>query len=303
MVADAAQLDNTIEIVTPENIAFRYQVAGPFRRLPAYLIDLLIRVMVGVAAFLLAMLVLGIAGLPGMGLGLTLVFWFALEWFYGGVFEAFWNGQTPGKRLMQIRVLSSDGQPINGLQAVLRNVLRAVDQQPVALCLLGLLAAMMNDRFQRLGDLACGTMVVVEERRWFRGVIRFNHPEAIRLAGAIPPSFQVTRSMARALATYVQRRMLFPPMRRLEIARHLGEPLREEFNLPGNTDLDMLLCGLYQRTFITDWDEGPPAQPGSPFREAGSPFVPAEAALSAAETAATVSDQADVSQSAAEQRS
>ena len=293
MVADAKQLDNTIEIVTPENIAFRYQVAGPFRRLPAYLIDLLIRVMVGVVAFVLAMLVLGIAGLPGVGFGLTLVFWFSLEWFYGGLFETFWNGQTPGKRLMQIRVLSIDGQPINGLQAVLRNVLRAVDQQPVALCLLGLLAAMLNDRFQRLGDLACGTMVVVEERQWFRGVIRFNHPEAIRLAGEIPPSFQVSRTMARALATYVQRRMIFPQMRRLEIARHLGEPLREELNLPRDTDLDMLLCGLYQRTFITDWDEETSAHPGSPFREAGSPFTPAEAA-------ATVADQGDGSQSAAE---
>jgi len=300
MVADAKPLDSTIEIVTPENIAFRYQVAGPFRRLPAYLIDLLIRVVVGAVAFILAMIVLGIAGLPGVGLGLTLVFWFALEWFYGGVFETFWNGQTPGKRLMQIRVLSIDGQPINGLQAVLRNVLRAVDQQPVALCLVGLLAAMMNDRFQRLGDLACGTMVVVEERRWFRGVIRLNHPEAIRLAGAIPPSFQVSRTMARALATYVERRMVFPPMRRLEIARHLGEPLREEFNLPGNTDLDMLLCGLYQRTFITEWGEEPSVQPGSPFRESGSPFAPAEPATSAPETAATVSDQGNVTQSSAE---
>ena len=43
MTADRQQLDNAIEIVTPENIAFRYQAAGPFRRLPAYLIDLLIR--------------------------------------------------------------------------------------------------------------------------------------------------------------------------------------------------------------------------------------------------------------------
>ena len=44
MQTDVKQLDTQIEIVTPENIAFRYRVAGPFRRLPAYLIDLAVRV-------------------------------------------------------------------------------------------------------------------------------------------------------------------------------------------------------------------------------------------------------------------
>jgi uncharacterized RDD family membrane protein YckC len=268
MIEHAAQLDNAIQIVTPENIAFRYQLAGPFRRLPAYLIDLLIRCVLVVVAFILVVIVFGAAGIPGMGFGILLVFWFLLAWFYGGLFETFWNGQTPGKRLMQIRVLSVDGQPINGLQAVLRNVLRAVDQQPAVFCLVGLVTAAMSDRFQRLGDLACGTMVVVEEPRWFHGVIRIKEPGAIQLAGQIPAGFQASRTLARALATYVERRGYFPEPRRLDIARHLGEPLREKFHLPAETNLDLLLCGLYQRTFIADWDEGPSARGGSPFREA-----------------------------------
>ncbi len=272
MIADRQQLDNAIEIVTPENIAFRYQVAGPFRRLPAYLIDLLIRGMMFVVGAIFVALVFGFVGLPGLGAGLTLVLWFTLEWFYGGLFETFWNGQTPGKRLMRIRVLSVDGQPINGLQAVLRNVLRALDQQPVIFSLVGLVTASLNDRFQRMGDLACGTMVVIEERQWFRGVIRLDDPEAIRLAGQIPPSFQASPTMARALAAYVERRGNILPMRRLEIAWHLAEPLREKLDLPPGTDPDMLLCGLYQRTFITDWGEQSAVRTGSPFRESGSPF-------------------------------
>lgn len=274
MATDNAQLDNAIEIVTPENIAFRYRVAGPFRRAPAYLIDFVIRLMLGVMVLVGAMVLLGLGfGLPGLGFGLTLVLWFFLEWFYGGLFETFWNGQTPGKRLMGIRVLSIDGQPINGLQAVLRNVLRTVDQQPGMFCLVGLVTATVNDRFQRMGDLACGTMVVVEEHPWFRGVIRFHHPEAIRLAAEIPRSFQASRTLARTLATYVQRRMHFPPMRRMEIARHLSEPLREKFDLPPTTDPDLLLCGLYQRTFITDWDEATSTRTGSPFVSIGSSFT------------------------------
>jgi len=298
MVADRRQLDNTIEIVTPENIAFRYQVAGPFRRLPAYLIDLAIRGMVFYAGSILLVIGFGIAGIPLLGLGLTLVLWFALEWFYGGLFEALWNGQTPGKRLMQIRVLSIDGQPINGLQAVLRNVLRAVDQQPAVFCVVGLVTAMVNDRFQRMGDIACGTMVVVEQRPWFRGVIRLTHPEAIRLAAEIPASFQAGRTLARALATYVERREHFPELRRMEIARHLGEPLREKLDLPPGTNLDMLLCGLYQRTFITDWDDAMSIRAGSPFQEAGSPFAPADHTPLAAQPAMTAHDAGEPTSSA-----
>jgi uncharacterized RDD family membrane protein YckC len=286
MGANPQPLDNTIEIVTPENIAFRYQVAGPFRRLPAYLIDLAIRVAFFWVGAIVLSIVFGLAGLPGLGLGFTLVLWFALEWFYGGLFETFWNGQTPGKRLMRIRVLSIDGQPINGLQGVLRNVLRALDQQPVVFSMVGLVTATLNDRFQRMGDLACGTMVVIEEHPWFRGMIRLSEPEAIRLAGQIPPSFQPSRTMARALAAYVQRRANILPMRRLEIAWHLGEPLREQFDLPVGTDPDMLLCGLYQRTFITDWDEEPSARTGSPFRESDAPSAASEPAPAASDGAA-----------------
>jgi hypothetical protein len=147
----------------------------------------------------------------------------------------------------------------------------------------------MNDRFQRMGDLACGTMVVVDEPRWFHGVIRLNDPGTIRLAGQIPPSYQAPRTMVRALAMYVQRRMNFAPTRRLQIARHLAEPLRRQFNLPADTDPDLLLCGLYQRTFIEDWAEETEARRGSPFSEAGSPFassgepVPGAAAVPVAE--------------------
>jgi uncharacterized RDD family membrane protein YckC len=271
MAARTAPLDTTVEIVTPENIAFRYRLAGPFRRLPALLVDVLIQVAAGVAVWIGALLVLGVLGLPGVGFAVAMICWFALFWLYGGLFETFWNGQTPGKRLLGIRVITLDGQPVNALQAVLRNVLRIVDAQPVVLFQVGLWAVAMNDRFQRLGDLACGTMVVVEERVRLPGVVRIGAAEAVRLAGLIPPNYQVGRGLGLALAAYVERRTAFSPGRRLEIARHVGEPLRQKFQLPANTDLDMLLCALYYRAFITDGrDEAAPGD--SPFQAAQSPF-------------------------------
>jgi uncharacterized RDD family membrane protein YckC len=271
---EKGQLDTSVEIVTPENIAFRYQVAGPFRRLLAYVIDVMVRGIVFFAVSITVTIIFGIVGLAGFGTALALIFWFVLSWFYGGLFETLWNGQTPGKRLLQIRVLAVDGQPINGLQAVLRNILRTVDMQPGVLSTVGLLTAMMNNRFQRLGDIACGTMVVIEERHWFRGVIRITEPEVIRLAGQIPASFQATRSQARALSAYVHRRVYFPWMRRMEIARYMAEPLRQRLDLPPGTNLDHLLCALYHRTFVTDRGEETPPAAESPFMPAQAPPLP-----------------------------
>jgi uncharacterized RDD family membrane protein YckC len=283
MVNGAEQLDTRIEIVTPENIAFQYRVAGPFRRLPAFLIDAAIRFAIISLGGLIFAFTFGMIGLEGIVWGLTLVLWFVLSWFYGGLFETFWNGQTPGKRVMRIRVVSIDGQPINGIQATLRNFLLVVDALPPFVILpfplfqVGLFAALSNDRFQRLGDMAAGTMVVVEEGHWLRGLIDLKDPDVVRLAGQLPVNFQLKRPLARAISAYVERRGSFSFGRRLEIARHVAEPLRERLNLPPNTNLDLLLCALYYRTFITERQEETPIRAGSPFAEPKNPYQFAEA--------------------------
>ncbi len=107
---------------------------------------------------------------------------------------------------------------------------------------------------------------------------RASEPDALRLATLIPPSFQPNRSLARALAAYVARRERFPWGRRMEIARHLGEPLRQKFQLPVNIDLDLLLCGLYHRAFITDRETAAAAgdSPFGPTTESPSPYTIAE---------------------------
>lgn len=279
MQNDRKPLDTHIEIVTPENIAFAYQVAGPFRRLPAYLIDLAVRLAFALVGALVVYLIFGAAGLLDLGLSIWLTLAFLLAWFYGGVFETVWNGQTPGKRLMRIRVVSVDGRAINALQATLRNVLRTVDSQPFLFYVLGLVSTAMNDRFQRLGDLACGTMVVVEQRRELGGVRRIDDAETIRLAASLPVGFQPSRSLGRALAMYVGRRAMFPPVRRAQMAAHLSVPLCRQFGLPPETDPDRLLCALYHRAFITDREATREELGESPFLSSGvepgeSPFAP-----------------------------
>jgi uncharacterized RDD family membrane protein YckC len=254
------QLDSRIEIVTPENIAFEYVLAGPFRRLPAFLIDVFIRAAALFVIFVACMF-FSVIGATSIGLGMFLIIWFALSWFYGGLFETLWNGQTPGKRLLGLRVLSIDGQPINALQAVLRNVLRDVDAQPmvgfgagfaIPFYMLALVAMASNNRFQRLGDLASGTIVVVEKRSQLRGLAAMTQREVVAFAQNLPVNFAASRAMSQALSIYVARRELFSPPRRFEIARTLAEPLCVRWGLPADTNPDLLLCALYYRAFIAD---------------------------------------------------
>jgi uncharacterized RDD family membrane protein YckC len=255
MASKSTQIDSTVDIVTPENIAFHYQVAGPFRRFPAFLLDLLIRLGVfAVMAIILAFFgsAINVTGLATAG---TLIFWFLSAWFYGGVFETWMNGQTPGKWVMGIRVLSVDGQPINGIQAVLRNILRTLDIMPVGNCMLGLVSMTMSGSFQRLGDIVCGTIVVVEERKWLTGVAKLEDPRVAQLAAYIPADFVVSRTLARTLSAYVDRRRFFSLPRRREVARHLAEPLLARFGFPPDTSYDLLLCALYHRTFVADLSE------------------------------------------------
>lgn len=266
MAQGIEQLNTTIRVVTPENIAFEYRIAGPSRRFLAYLIDLMLRCFIFFACSILVGWAFGILGLWGFGAALFVVLWFLFDWFYGGILETFWNGQTVGKKAMGLRVLTAEGQPINGMQAVMRNILRAVDGLPPATFLVGILVSTMNSRFQRLGDLACGTMVVIEQSSWLRGLPRIDDPLVIRLAAELPAKFEPSKSLAQALAAYVERRKYFSPGRRADIAHHVGGPLCEKFNLPPDTSHDLLLCALYHRTFIFDQSEDT-AQLSGPFLE------------------------------------
>jgi hypothetical protein len=88
-----------------------------------------------------------------------LVLAFLLEWFYPVAFEVWRNGQTPGKRRFGLAVVNQDLTPVRLDAALVRNLLRAVDFLPFAY-LGGLLGMSASRRFQRLGDMAAGTVVV-----------------------------------------------------------------------------------------------------------------------------------------------
>ncbi len=110
----------------------------------------------------------------------------------------------------------------------------------------------LNRRFQRIGDMVCGTIVVVEERKWLTGVAKMDDPRVAQLANYIPTDYRVSRTLAKTLAAYVDRRRFFSIPRRREVARHLAEPLLVQFGFPLDTSYDLLLCALYYRSFVSD---------------------------------------------------
>jgi uncharacterized RDD family membrane protein YckC len=161
----------THTIDTPEQVGLEYSVAGIGSRFVAALLDSLILFAFGFAE-LMVMVMISAAGLTsGNGGALSaagkwfiafVVFInFAIVWGYFALFEAYWHGQTPGKRAMKLRVIKDSGRQITLFESMARNLVRVVDYLP-SLYLVGVITMLCNKRNQRLGDLAAGTIVVHE---------------------------------------------------------------------------------------------------------------------------------------------
>ena len=151
-------LDTRYRVEIPGGIHLEAQVVGPIPRCYAFLIDLLIRGVV-----LLGLMLASIPfGMFGMGGGFALIFFFIIEWIYPVLFEVLARGQTPGKKMLGIAVVNDDLSPVTLGPSLVRNLLRTVDFLPF-MYVAGLVAMLCNRRFQRLGDLSAGTLVVSTE--------------------------------------------------------------------------------------------------------------------------------------------
>ena len=156
--------EETLDIQTPENVAFGYQVAGIGSRFLASLLDTLLILLLQIVVILVFVLVLSAFDL----LGETIAAWVyavlgivgsIFFWGYYIFFEMLWNGQTPGKRWVGLRVIRTDGTPITLSESFIRNLTRLVDFLP-AMYGIGIISMFLDKQSRRLGDLAAGTLVV-----------------------------------------------------------------------------------------------------------------------------------------------
>jgi uncharacterized RDD family membrane protein YckC len=149
-------------VLTPEKTVVGFRVAGVGARVGAHFIDLIVLYMFWNIVFFAATVLLFATG-DETPLGLAVFLVLASVFLYFMLFEWLWGGQTLGKKAMNVRVVSHDGTPVTLRGAVYRNLLRPADFLPV-LYFAGLVAMFMNERSQRLGDLAAGTIVIHEAR-------------------------------------------------------------------------------------------------------------------------------------------
>lgn len=271
----------TLEILTPEQVTIQYELAGVGSRGVAAALDSLLQL----AIFLLLVLLLQALmqsklispwsewDRPVLITLLTLGF-FIILWGYHILFETLWSGQTPGKRYMGLRVITDGGYPVDFRAVFVRNLLRAVDALPIYG--VGFTVALLHPRYQRLGDMAAGTLVVhhgnEDATRRAPGlgealVFRLLDPAVVsRIA-------HLTREEYRMVQLFLERRADLTPELQGQFAHTLAARLMEKlaYHAPelGMDDLRWLEeVDLAYRTRLLD------APPSIPLTPALSPTPP-----------------------------
>ncbi len=207
----ADKLDTLQAVELAEGVEIHLRVAGPLLRAGAYALDFGIRMvaMIGVV------IILGVSGIAlgeRVVKGMLLLAGFLMEWFYPMLFEAGKRGATPGKRLLGLRVVQVTGSPISFGQSFVRNLLRWVDGMPLFTYGFGLTSCLATQRFQRLGDLAAGTVVIYE-----RAPVMPTSATPPPIA-PVPLPVGLTADETRSLVLFRQRAGLWSAARREEIA-------------------------------------------------------------------------------------
>ncbi len=148
------------------------------------------------------------------GIGPTLLVIFATNWFYPVAFEVLWNGRTPGKAALGLRVVHADGTPIRLPASLLRNLLLAVDFLPGAY-FFGIVSMLVDGSSRRLGDLAAGTLVIHDPETREHGRL---HLEAVPR----PPPIPLDAAAQRAVLAFAERAPTLTEARAEELAALAG---------------------------------------------------------------------------------
>lgn len=261
----------TIRIETPEHIELQFTLAGIGTRIMAWLVDKMVQLVgiLGVALVVSSVFLLMELTPPGADALAKLLTRKAGPWIialavivlgiimsgYFILFEYFWSGSTPGKRSMHIRVIRKDGRPITLFDSAVRNILRVVDLLAMVYPI-GLAVMFIDSKHRRLGDLAAGTLVILENTN--KAALVTNPTEdnddsepEIREAAA-----RIDRNAYRLISRYLSRREGLDSEHREDIAREIfirafGDSAHLGKSLPDmERSLEQLQSAYRERTRI-----------------------------------------------------
>lgn len=226
--ARGSSLSQTVDVETPELVVFSYTIAGVGSRALAALIDSLICIV----TIILIMIGLAISSTrraagatPGVfdawAAAIFVLAIFCVIWGYYVLFEGLADGQTPGKRLLRLRVVRDGGYSVTFGASAVRNLVRLVDIQPIPSYAVGIVTIMFSKSGKRLGDIVAGTIVVRE------ALVREIAPVAAPVAGSAPSSLDtaLTEDEFTVLERFMERRDSLDPGRRNALASQIAERL------------------------------------------------------------------------------
>ncbi len=269
MTSAPRALDTAVTIETPEHIAFEYRVAGPARRAVAHVLDLLLCygvfaiVAVALTAAILGASVLGeISDLAKASVGVLLVLLFFVQWLYFLLWEAL-RGTTPGKMALGLAVVTTNGRPIGFREAALRNLLRAADALPTAY-VVGVACQAMTERFQRLGDLVAGTMVILPERPAAKRALALHPPATPQELDMFPAHVTLDPEERAAIELFLRRRGDLGQARSLELAEMVAPRLAARFGVPLRDPVRFLALLHDRATRAGRDEEAPPSSRDAP---------------------------------------
>lgn len=250
-------LDELYTVETPEQIDVAYDVAGVGSRILAALLDHLI---VSGVIFIVALLIVAISGLleslSGVIIAVVLIgASFLLLCGYHILFETLWNGQTPGKRMLGLRMMQVNGRPIGFTASAIRNLLRIIDFLPSGYAI-GFITMFFDRRARRLGDIAAGCMAV--RQRDVVTLETLSQPTGnSRQQPVVPAAPQITIPNLRAIRPsdhdlveeFLRRRWTLAPEARRRLSDQLVQGLQQRLGYPiqGNPeDFLVLVAAEYQ---------------------------------------------------------
>ena len=221
-----------LTIDTPEQTALEYPIAGLGSRFLALLADTAVQIVLAFFAVIIGTFIAaGLAKIWELGpqwvFAIIIVFAFLLNAGYFALFETVWNGQTPGKRFAQVRVIKDDGRPIGAYEAIVRNALRLVDVLP-GMYGVGLISIFLSRQSKRLGDYVAGTVVVHEKT--LEGVRPY---VATTVDETLPPidAAKVTLEEVQLIETFLNRRDNLEPAVRTTMASQITDRLAKKMEV------------------------------------------------------------------------
>lgn len=230
-------LDDELIIETPERVELHYVLANIGNRFLAAAIDHLIQTVTIIIVIVAAGALGGwqlFSSMEAWTAALTVLVVFGIYWGYFVAFETLWSGQTPGKRMMRLRVVREDGRPVRFFEVFVRNLLRvAIDFQPLPSYAIGVVSIIFSARSKRVGDFVAGTVVIKEratEAPSLDEIIKVSEIEQQRLERLMPAPFVAdTRRLSepelRAVETFLKRRFELQEPNRTALAARIAQPI------------------------------------------------------------------------------